>query len=240
VTDPRKVALVAGATGLVGSLLLDELLAAPDFGRIYAITRRPLLREHPRLANRTVQFDRIGEQLRGLACQVGFCCLGTTLREAGSEEAFRAVDHDAVLAFARAALETGVQRFVVVSSVGADPASANFYLRVKGETEQALARVGFETLDILQPGLLMGARREWRPLEVLARVGMPLVNPLLRGARQQYRGIPARTVAQAMVGAARAHRRGVHRITYGGMLALAAIRPPQLFAAGAGTSRSPR
>src|SRR5579871_1878432 len=145
-----RIALLAGATGLVGSLLLEALLEAPDVGRVFAVTRRPLGREHPRLANRIVQFDRIESQIQGLAADVAFCCLGTTIRQAGSEQAFRAVDVDSVVAFARAAKAARVQRFVVVSSAGADPQSKNFYLRTKGEMEAAVAALGFASLDILQ------------------------------------------------------------------------------------------
>jgi uncharacterized protein YbjT (DUF2867 family) len=219
-TDEPKAALLAGASGLVGGYLLDALLEAGDFNRVYAITRRPLTREHPRLANRTVQFDKLGAQLTGLSCHTAFCCLGTTIRAAGSQEAFRHVDFDYVLAFAHVAKSAQVQRFVVVSAAGADPHSANFYMRTKGETEQALALLGFAGLDIVQPGVLLGWRREMRPLDVVILL-MPLVNPLLLGSRAMYRGVPARAVAHAMLGAARTSRRGVSRYTYAGMLALA-------------------
>jgi len=216
-----KVALLAGATGLVGGYLLDALLEAPDFSRVYAITRRPLAREDPRLANRTVQFDKLAAQLVGLSCHTAFCCLGTTIRAAGSQQAFRHVDFDHVLSFAHAAKAADVRRFVVVSAAAANPDSRNFYLRTKGEMERALAALGFAGLDILQPGVLLGWRREMRPLELIARLFMPLVNPLLVGSSAVYRGIPARTVALAMVGAARSSRRGISRYTYTGMLALA-------------------
>jgi uncharacterized protein YbjT (DUF2867 family) len=216
-----KVALLAGATGLVGGALLDLLLEAPDFTRVVAVTRRPMAREHPRLANRTVQLDRLGTQFTGFTCHTAFCCLGTTLKAAGSEDAFRAVDVDLVLAFANLALAAKAQRFVVISSIGADPHSQNFYLHTKGAMEQALEQLGFVALDILQPSVLLGARRELRPLELAARVLAPLVNPLLRGARSSYRGISARTVALAMLGAARSGRRGVSRYTYNGIVALA-------------------
>lgn len=220
--DPdAKVALLVGASGLVGSHLLDALLEAPDIGRVYAVTRRPLGHEHPRLANRIVQFDRLEEQLKGLTYHVAFCCLGTTIRRAGSQQDFRRVDFDYVLASARAARAAQAQRFIVVSCVGADPRARNFYLRVKGETEQALAGLGFASLDIFQPSLLLGMRRESRPLELACRMLMPLANPLLFGAYAQYRGIPAATVAAGMLGAARSGRRGVYRYTYAGICALA-------------------
>jgi uncharacterized protein YbjT (DUF2867 family) len=213
--------LVAGGSGVVGAYLLDALIAAPEYGRVYALSRRPLTRDHPRLANRIINFDRLATDLKGLVCQDAFCCLGTTLAAAGSESAFRRVDYDLVLEFARAARAAEAQRLVVVSSAFAAEGSANFYLRVKGELERALEGLRFPSLDILQPALLLGPRSGERPLLQAAKLLMPLVNPLLRGTREDYRGIAAQTVAQAMVGAARSGRRGVYRYTYAGLRALA-------------------
>jgi uncharacterized protein YbjT (DUF2867 family) len=218
-----KVALLAGASGLAGGYALDALLEAPDIRRVLAVSRRPLGREHPRLANRIVPFEHLEAQLKGVSCDVALCCLGTTIREAGSQQRFRAVDIDCVLAFARAAKAASAQRFVVISSVGADPGARNFYLRTKGEMEQRLAEAGFESLDLLQPSLLLGWRDGVRPLELAARALTPLVNPLLRGRYIAYRAIPARTVGAAMVGAIRAGRRGVQRYTYEGIGALARL-----------------
>src|SRR5690349_13482113 len=123
----QRVVLLAGATGFVGRLALDVLLDAPDISRVFAVTRRPLGREHPKLANRIVQFEQIESQLKNITCHAALCALGTTIREAGSEQAFRHVDIDTVLAFARAAKAAQAQRFIVVSSAGADPKSKNFY-----------------------------------------------------------------------------------------------------------------
>jgi uncharacterized protein YbjT (DUF2867 family) len=224
--DPEpKVVLLAGASGLVGTCALDALLDAPDIGRVFAVTRRPLGREHPRLANRIVQFDKLETQLKGIACHVAVCCLGTTIRQAGSQKAFRQVDVDYVLAFARTAKAAQAQRFIVVSSVGADLGARNFYLHTKGEMEVAVANVGFVSLDILQPGPLLALRSQMRPLELGALLVMPLVNPFLRGAREAFRGIPAKEVAAAIVGATRSGRRGVNRYTYSGMEALARLKP---------------
>jgi uncharacterized protein YbjT (DUF2867 family) len=223
--NEQKVILLAGASGFVGNLALDALLDSTDISRVYAITRRPLGREHPRLANRIVQFEQIESQLKGLTCHAALCCLGTTIRQAGSERAFREVDFDAVLAFARTAKAAQAQRFVVVSSAGADPKSKNFYLRTKGEMEEALVGVGFTSLDILQPGLLLGWRREIRPLELLGAALAPLVNPFLTGRREPFRAIPARTVAAAMAGVTRSGRRGVQRYTYSAIQSLARIKP---------------
>jgi uncharacterized protein YbjT (DUF2867 family) len=222
-----RIALLAGASGLTGGCTLDALLAAPDVSRVIAITRRPLGREHPRLANRIVQFERLETQLKGgTTCDAALCCLGTTLRKAGgSQQRFRAVDVDCVLAFARAALAAGAKRFVVVSSVGADPDSRNFYLRTKGDMERGLEALGFESLDILQPALLLAWRSEMRPLELAARALMPLLNPLLHGKYLPYRGISARTVGAAMLGATRSGRRGVQRYTHEGIAALSRLAP---------------
>ncbi len=220
-----NVVLLAGVTGFVGGLALEALLEAPDVSRVIAVTRRPFVREHPKLANRIVQFDRIESQLKGLACSTAFCCIGTTIRAAGSQQAFRAADVDAVLAFARAARAAQAQRFVVVSAARADPASRNFYLRTKGEMEAALPAIGFPSLDILQPGLLLGWRNEVRPLELAARLLMPLLNPFLTGKREALRGISARTVAAAMLGASRSGRRGLQRYTFSGLEALARLKP---------------
>jgi uncharacterized protein YbjT (DUF2867 family) len=191
------------------------------------LTRRPFGKEHPRLANRVVVFARMAEQLKGLTAHDAFCCLGTTIAEAGSQEAFREVDVEAVLQFARAARAAQATRFVVVSSVGADLASSKFYLRTKAEMEQAVCSLGFPSVDILQPSLLLGPRRQLRALEFTGRIFAPLINPLLTGSREIYRAIPAETVARGMLGAARRGARGVYRYTYGAIRQLAEIRPAQ-------------
>ncbi|MBV8145142.1 MAG: oxidoreductase [Gammaproteobacteria bacterium] len=221
------VALLAGASGLTGGFTLDALLEAPDVTRVIAVTRRSLGREHSRLANRIVQFERLEAQLKGTSCDTALCCLGTTLRRAGSEQRFRAVDVDCVLTFARAAKAASARRFVVISSVGADPRSRNFYLRTKGDMEEELEGVGFESLDILQPSMLLALRAEMRPLELLGSALMPLLAPLLRGKYTPYRAIRARTVAAAMLGATRSGRRGVQRYTYEGIEALARLTAPR-------------
>lgn len=218
-----RVALLAGASGLTGGYALEALLGAPDVGRVLAVSRRPLGREHPRLANRIVQFERIESQLKGTTCDVALCCLGTTLRKAGSQERFRAVDVDCVLAFARAARAAGARRFVVMSSVGANPTARNFYLRTKGDMEEEVEGVGFDSLDILQPSMLLSWRGEMRPLELISGALMRLANPLLGGKYAPYRGISAPTVGAAMLGATRSGRRGVQRYTYEGILALSRL-----------------
>lgn len=219
--------MVAGATGLVGGFLVKALLEAPDYSRVYTLTRRLFGKDHPKLANRVVIFERMADQLKGLVAQDAFCCIGTTIKDAGSQEAFRAADVDAVLLFARAARAAQATRFVVVSSVGANSKSNKFYLRTKGEMEEEVASVGFPSLDILQPSLLLGPRKESRPMETLGRLLAPLANPFLTGSREALKAIPAETVARGMVGAARRGARGIYRYTYPAILQLAEIRPHQ-------------
>jgi len=227
VSTTPKIALVAGGSGLVGGYLIQALLGAPEYGRVFALTRRPLGREHPKLANRIVVWPRMAEQLKGMAANEAFCCIGTTRAAAGSDEAFRETDLDAVLLFAQASRAVGVTRFVVVSSVGAKSDSKKLYLRTKGEMEEALAMVGFNSLDILQPSLLLGSRKEMRPLELAGQILAPLINPMLTGSRESLRAIPAETVARGLLGAARRGGRGVYRYTYAAIRQLSELKPHQ-------------
>lgn len=219
-TEPGRVALVAGASGMVGRELLRALAAGGAYQRIIALSRRPLSFEAPRLVNRIIRFENIDNDLRGLVCHDAYCCLGTTLREAGSPQAFRAVDHDLVLHFARFAQSSGAKALIAVSSAGAAPEARNFYLRVKGETELALTALRFRALHLMQPSLLLGSRREWRPTEALARVLMPVFNPLLLGRYERWRAIPARTLAAAMCAAAELGTPGIYRHTWAALQSL--------------------
>jgi uncharacterized protein YbjT (DUF2867 family) len=232
------IALLAGASGFVGTRVLDALLDAPEVTRVLAVTRRPLGREHPRLANRIVQFDHLERQLAGLKCQVAFCCLGARLgeRDSAGNQAVRRVDLGYTLAFARAAKAAGAARFVVISAAGADVAAKSDYLRVKGELEQMLAGLGFGALDILQPAMVLGWPREMRAADVVRRAVMPLVNPFLVGERAAQRGVPMATAAAAMLGTLRSGRRGPQRYTYEGICALAQLKPRRSAALAAATS----
>lgn len=192
-------ALIAGASGFVGRYLVDLLVGAPEYERVVAVGRRPLGVEHPKLVEVVGDFaalENLPEPLRG---DDAFCCLGTTMKKAGSRDAFRAVDHGAVLAFAWAARRGGARRFFGVSSLGADPQSRFFYNRVKGETEQALGVLGFATLALFRPGLLRGPRVEYRPGERFMAAALALADPLLIGKLARYRPVHAAAVARAML-----------------------------------------
>jgi uncharacterized protein YbjT (DUF2867 family) len=217
----KRIALLAGPTGLVGGRLLRLLLEAPDYGRVHALSRRPLTFDHARLANRILPLETVGTALKGLKVDDAFCCLGSTVAVAGSDAARRRVDVDLVLAFAEAAFACGAQRFIVLSSAGADPASARSYLADKGDLERRLRAFGFASLDILRPGLLLGWRAEPRPAELLGAALSPILNPLLWGRRAIWRAINATDVAKAMLAAARSRRRGVYVYSGPGLKALA-------------------
>ena len=197
-----KNALLAGATGLVGGYLLRRLLAHPSYARVEILVRRELPIRDPKLTQRIVEFARLGAGAQGVAPDDVFCCLGTTIRKAGSEEAFRRVDYDYPLALARLTKAAGAGKFLMVSALGADLKSAVFYNRVKGEVEQAIAAIGLPAAYSFRPSLLTGPRAEHRPGEKIGIAVGKLIAPLLIGALRKYRPIHADTVAAAMVYAA--------------------------------------
>ncbi len=196
--------LLAGATGLVGASVIHAVREHPSF-RLVALTRREVpIPRGTRMEMLVADPSGWPDAVAAIAPDAVICALGTTRREAGSEAAFRAVDHDLVLELAVAAREAGVANFVLVSSVGANALSKTVYLRVKGEVEAALAKLRFHRLDILRPGLLRGRReRSGRPLERLAILASPLSDLVFHGPRRRYRSIDARTVAAAALQLAR-------------------------------------
>ena len=192
-----RVALVAGATGLVGQAVLAALLADKRYSAVLAIGRRQLLEQHPRLVSMRVDFTRL--QVLPPVDDV-YIALGTTIKMAGSRQAFRAVDFDAVIAVATAAMAAGATRLGVVSAMGADVRSAILYNRVKGEMEQALARIGFETLVIARPSILDGDRAALaQPMRLGERLSVRLMSALKSFIPRNYRAIKASDVARALV-----------------------------------------
>jgi uncharacterized protein YbjT (DUF2867 family) len=181
--------LLAGATGLTGEHLLDRLLNEPTVTRVLAPSRRPLA-EHPHLENPVGELRDLLPQLDG-PVDTAFCCLGTTIKQAGSQEAFRAIDHDLVLAFALRARELGARHLLVISALGADARSPVFYNRVKGELEAALKAQDWPQLTLVRPSLLLGPRSEFR-------LGERLAAPLMRWLPGKFRGIEATVLARAL------------------------------------------
>lgn len=194
-----RTALIAGGSGLVGSHLLRLLLDSPDYDRVVALVRGPLPEDHHKLTQVIVDFKDLENAVAKLGCDDAFCCLGTTIKQAGSREEFRAVDQTAVLAFAWAARRHGARRFFVVSALGARATARVFYNRVKGEVEEALQVLGFSTLAIFRPSLLLGKRPRQRTGERVAAIALWLADPLLVGGARKYRAIEAEVVARAML-----------------------------------------
>ncbi len=218
------MAIVAGASGLVGGHCLRRLLASGLHEQVIAFVRGPLNVSHKRLQQRTVDFERLSRMSAFPRAQDVFCCLGTTMKKAGSEEAFRKVDFEYVVRLAESSLRTGADRFFLVSAVGADSKSRVFYSRVKGEAEEAVARLGFAGLHIFRPSLLVGNRPERRAAEELGIAAARLVSGLLFGSARRYRPIKADTVARAMVVIAREGSPGAHIYYADEMEGLATLR----------------
>ncbi|WP_338445306.1 NAD(P)H-binding protein [Pelagerythrobacter marensis] len=197
-SDPLRIALV-GASGLVGRAIIGLSVGREDF-RLTGLARREMpLPQGARMEVFVAEPARWGEVFEATRPTALICALGTTWRKAGEDEAaFRAVDRDLVLETARAAKAHGVERMVAISSAGASLAARTFYLRVKGEMERDLAKIGFKRLDVLRPGLLRGVRGgERRPAERIGIAVSPVTDLLLHGSWRRYRSIPARTVAEA-------------------------------------------
>ncbi len=206
--EPRS-ALLLGATGLVGGRCLDLLLAGDAYHAVTTLGRRPLERSHPKLTHHVVDFDDLEDYQSRIGAQDVFCCLGTTMKQAGSKEAFRKVDYTYPTAAARLAHASGAEQFLLVSSLGASRSSPFFYSRVKGEAEEAVSAVPFFGVYLIRPSLITGDRDETRTGEAAAEKVLNGLSFLLRGPLRKYRPISARVIAAAMVHLALARPGGV-------------------------------
>jgi uncharacterized protein YbjT (DUF2867 family) len=202
-------ALMLGATGLVGSHLLQRVLDASRYDVVTSLVRRPSGNMHPKLKEVPVMFDELALFRNSIRGDDVFCCLGTTLRAAGSREAFRKVDEEYVVNAAHLALQNGAVRFFLISSVGANPRSSFFYTQVKGEVERTISAMPFPSVVILRPSMLLGERKEKRPAERIVGGLMSSVSVAMVGPLGRYRPVHADTVARAMLAAAATERPGV-------------------------------
>jgi len=219
-TRPR-VALLAGASGLTGSALLKLLLRDDTFSRVIALSRRPLPVEHARFANRILRFDELERSLKGLQCTDAFCALGAAGGPRAAEPLLRAVDLQLVVSFARAAHAAGATRLVVVSAAAARRDAANPFQRVKGEMEAGLREVGFTSLDILQPGVVFGPRREDGLGASLRQGVLAIASPMLRRSKE-LNALSGEQLAGAMLAVAKSQRRGANQ--YSGESLASAVR----------------
>ena len=195
----NKTAIVLGSTGLIGSHLVDELLAHPAYSKVVTLTRRKIGKEHTKLENVVVDFDRLSSFAHYFKGDDVFICLGTTRAKAGSAEAFRKVDLDYVVESAQLAKEQGCKQCLLVSSVGADASSSMLYPQTKGEAEEGVVALGFWATHILQPSLLLGDRDEFRLGEKISKVLFKGVDFIAGNLLGSYRPVEAEAVAKAMV-----------------------------------------
>lgn len=200
----HRTALLAGATGLVGRELLSLLLDDSDIAEVVALTRRPLATPHPKLQQGVVEFDQLASFALPPVDDF-FCCLGTTMKRAGTQSAFREVDLVYPVTIARMALAAGASRCLFVSTMGANPQSTVFYNRIKGELETGLADLAFPAVFAFRPSLLVGKRSEFRAVECAALL---LARPLSFLLSPPFRPIAATDVARAMLSCAKSNQVG--------------------------------
>ena len=205
----QKTALIAGATGLIGTQLLPLLLASERYARVIVVGRKPVPLLHPKLTQVVTELDKLQDVRLQLIADDVYCCLGTTMRQAGSKEAFYKVDYLYVVTLAALAASNFAAQFLVVSSLGADAGARVYYSRVKGEMEAAVRQTPFRATHIFRPSLLLGERAQPRLGERLSAAVLGAVRPLLQGPLRKYRAVAAATVAAAMLAAAEAEASGV-------------------------------
>ena len=194
-----KKALIIGATGLVGCYCLEGLLASSRYNEVIALVRKSCNLDHPKLREVVTDFQNIGDLLSTVVVDDVFCCLGTTIKKAGSKESFRKIDFELVVNIAEIMRNLGAQQFLVISAMGANKESKIFYNQVKGEMEEALQMLEYPCLRIIRPSLLLGPREEFRLGEKIGIILTPLLNYILLGGMKLYRPVEAQTVAGFMV-----------------------------------------
>jgi uncharacterized protein YbjT (DUF2867 family) len=216
------IAIVIGATGQTGELLTEELLNDNAFQKVRVLTRKPIAKSHDKLESVIVNFGSLSELKKAMGeGDIIFSCIGTTMKNVhGERDLYRSIDFDINVNAAKLGYENGFMKFVLMSAVGANPASSNFYLRLKGETEEAIAAIPFASIHIMQPSLLLGRRKENRGGEQIVQLFSKAISILLVGRLQKYRPIASAAVANAMIAASKLTTNGVHRYEYAEMTSL--------------------
>lgn len=218
-------AVVLGATGLTGNLLLQELLKDNDFKTVRMLVRRNVDIAHPKLQQEIVNFNDIDDYTEKFGDgDVIFSCVGTTQKKVeGDKILYEKIDFDIPVNAARIGISKNYKKFLIVSAVGANENASNFYLRLKGKTENALKEFPFLSLSIFQPSLINGKRDENRTWEVFAQTVMDLLSFLLLGPLKKYRAIGADNIAKAMVSESKLKKSGVNYYRYNEMMDLARL-----------------
>lgn len=209
-SNKPKAALLVGASGLVGGHCLQFLLKEPSYARVTVLVRKALNINHEKLIQHIIDFDEVTTLGKLFAVDDVFCCLGTTIRKAGTQEAFRKVDFDYPIKIAALTQHCGANKFLLVSSLGADPHSRIFYNRVKGELEEAIQKISFKAFHVFRPSLLLGDRKEIRTGKKIGAFAMMALKNVMIGRLKKYRAVQARDVAKVMVGAAQMNLTGMN------------------------------
>ncbi|HQX43339.1 MAG TPA: NAD(P)H-binding protein [Saprospiraceae bacterium] len=204
-------AIVMGASGLTGSFLCKQLCDDPNFHSVKLLVRKSIGMVHPKITECMVDFNNVESIRSHMEGEVLFCATGTTIKKAGSKEKFIQVDYELPLRCAKIAAEQGVKKLVIVSSIGADKNSGNFYLNTKGRLESELEKLPFNSIQIMQPSLLMGPRKEDRLGEKIAMWIMPLMSKIFFGPMTNYKPVHVRDLASAMIRAAGQSTEGIKR-----------------------------
>ncbi|MCH8233675.1 MAG: NAD-dependent epimerase/dehydratase family protein [Bacteroidetes bacterium] len=194
-----KIALIAGASGMVGSCLLNLLLGNHNYKSVIVLTRKPLKKMHPKLKEIVISFDHLDDVQNELRADHIYCCLGTTMKKAGSREAFRKVDYEYPLNLARVTKHQGASHFLLVSALGADKNSMIFYSRTKGEIEESVSGLNFSSYCVFRPSLILGVRNERRIGEEIGKFIVRVFQFVLVGPLKKYLGVQAESIARAMV-----------------------------------------
>jgi uncharacterized protein YbjT (DUF2867 family) len=202
-------AIIAGATGLIGSHLLNILLNNDEYTHVVSLVRKNTGIAHHKLREVVVDFDKLNEYEQLIAGHAIFCCLGSTQKKTPDLKAYYKIDHDYPLQLAQLAFKNGVEQYHLISSMGANSGASNFYLKTKGEAEEDIIQTGVNCLHIYRPAFLTGDRKEYRFAEKILTPFMAIINPLLIGGMKKYRSIPAQTVAMAMYNESLKNNEGV-------------------------------
>lgn len=217
----ERTATILGSTGMIGSHLTELLLHDDYYDYIRLIVRRPMPASHRKMEVKLVNFDDPESVKLALdGSEVVFSCIGTTNANVkGDKKLYWKIDHDIPVNACRLALETGCEKFIFVSSTGGNSKSKNFYMRLKGQTEQDVIATGMPEIHIMRPSMLLGNRKENRPIEKMAQVIMKLLSKILYGKARQFRAIEGIDVAKAMIEASKKNTKGVHIYTYDELMA---------------------
>lgn len=205
-----KTAMIIGANGLVGNELLQLLLKSDYYTTVVSVTRRALNLSHKKLLQLVIDYNRLYELKEIIGADDVYCCLGTTIKKAGSQEKFRTVDYEYPIKMAKLSLSNGSRQFLLVSSLGASVKSSVFYSRTKGEVEEEIKKMDYEGIHIFQPSLLLGDRSEKRTGEDLAKRIFNIIPFIFKGALKKYKPIEASKVAEVMYKVAQENNNGTH------------------------------